>query len=127
FRLEVAACARQFLLKAGTSEEYGARELKRTILRELTQPLAAMVAGGRIEPGDVVHAELATGGEGLAVVVACDKGSEWGGRRRLPRAPQRHQDSGDCFSLVITHDARHVGGIRRKEDVERAAGSPCQV
>ena len=76
FRLEVAACARQFLLKAGTSEEYGARELKRTILRELTQPLAAMVAGGRIEPGDVVHAELATGGEGLDLVVANDTASE---------------------------------------------------
>jgi hypothetical protein len=37
--------------------EYGARELKGTILRQLTQPLAAMVANGAIEPGSVVHAD----------------------------------------------------------------------
>ncbi len=48
FELEVTAAARQFLLTKGTSSEYGARELKRTILRHLTQPLAAMVANGEI-------------------------------------------------------------------------------
>ena len=39
--------ARGFLLERGTSAEYGARELKRTIHRNLTQPLAAMVATRR--------------------------------------------------------------------------------
>ena len=35
-----------FLLRKGTSDEYGgSRELKRIILRYLTQPLAAMVIG----------------------------------------------------------------------------------
>ena len=31
------------LLRLGTSTEYGARELKRTVLRHITQPLAALV------------------------------------------------------------------------------------
>jgi ATP-dependent Clp protease ATP-binding subunit ClpA len=43
----------------GTSTEFGARELKRTILRQLTQPLAAMVSAGKIPPGCTVRAELA--------------------------------------------------------------------
>jgi len=57
FVLEVAQDAREFLLKKGTSAEYGARELKRIILRHLTQPLAAMITNGRIAPGALVHAE----------------------------------------------------------------------
>jgi ATP-dependent Clp protease ATP-binding subunit ClpA len=59
FELVVGGPARLLLLRLGTSEEFGARELKRTILRQLTQPLAAMVAGGSVEPGAVVHAEVA--------------------------------------------------------------------
>lgn len=55
FSLEVQQCARQFLLEAGTSSEYGARELKRTILRSVTQPLARLVANGEISPGSCVR------------------------------------------------------------------------
>lgn len=51
FEIDVSPQARAFLLEKGTSTEYGARELKRTIHRHLTQPLAAMVATGAIEPG----------------------------------------------------------------------------
>ena len=47
FDIAVTAAARQFVLDLGTSEEYGARELKRTIHRLLTQPIAALVAMGR--------------------------------------------------------------------------------
>jgi len=42
-------------LAKGTSREYGARELKRVILRKLTQPLAAMVESGMIPPESVVR------------------------------------------------------------------------
>lgn len=56
FELEVDRGAREFLLRKGTSPEYGARELKRAILRHLTQPLAAMVASGEIESGALVRA-----------------------------------------------------------------------
>src|ERR1700685_813118 len=51
FTLEVPFDARQFLLRKGTSSEYGARELNRTIHRHLTQPLATLVATGQVSPG----------------------------------------------------------------------------
>ena len=54
FTLELDLDARRFLLAKGTSREYGARELKRVILRKLTQPLAAMVEAGLIPPDSVV-------------------------------------------------------------------------
>lgn len=58
FTLEVDGKAKEFLLAKGTSSEYGARELKRTILRSLTQPLAALIADGAIDPGTTVHASF---------------------------------------------------------------------
>lgn len=57
FELDVSVAARRFLLDKGTSGEYGARELKRTILRELTQPLAALVANGEVPAEAVVRVE----------------------------------------------------------------------
>jgi ATP-dependent Clp protease ATP-binding subunit ClpA len=70
FEIEVSDGARAFLLKKGTSEEYGARELKRVILRHVTQPLAALVSAGVILPDDVVHVEGSANGEGLRITVA---------------------------------------------------------
>ena len=67
FELRVSPAVRQFLLAKGTSSAYGARELKRTILRHLTQPLAAMVANGEILPEMVVHAELSGNGDELVL------------------------------------------------------------
>lgn len=69
FSIEVSARARAFLLQEGTSDEYGARELKRTILRHLTQPLAAMVASGEVSPGDVVSIDAAEDGNRLTLAV----------------------------------------------------------
>jgi ATP-dependent Clp protease ATP-binding subunit ClpA len=69
FELEVDDNAREFLLRKGTSDEYGARELKRVILRHLTQPLAAMVACGAIVPADMVHVEASEDGERLQLTV----------------------------------------------------------
>ena len=65
FDLDVAAEARAWLVRKGTSSEYGARELKRTILRNLTQPLAAMVESGKVAPGSAVKVDVAKGGESL--------------------------------------------------------------
>ena len=59
FTIEVPFETRQWLIKKGTSAEYGARELKRTIHRHLTQPLATLVAKNQINPG-----ERARGGGG---------------------------------------------------------------
>jgi ATP-dependent Clp protease ATP-binding subunit ClpA len=60
FRLEVPARARRFLIERGTSQEYGARELKRTMQRQLIQPLACLIVGGEIGPGGHVRAEVNT-------------------------------------------------------------------
>ena len=65
FDLEISKEALAWLLRRGTSTEYGARELKRIILRNLTQPLAAMVESGGIRPGCVVRVEVAASDEGL--------------------------------------------------------------
>ncbi len=65
FNIQVSEESRKFLLDKGTSLEYGARELKRTIHRYLTQPLATMVIAGKIEPGANVNAELSEDKESL--------------------------------------------------------------
>jgi ATP-dependent Clp protease ATP-binding subunit ClpA len=59
FEIDVTDEARVWLLEKGTSSEYGARELKRVILRQLTQPLAAMLSNGAIRPGDLVRVGVA--------------------------------------------------------------------
>ena len=66
FEIEVSPAARDLLLNRGVSAEYGARELKRTIHRLLTQPLAALVASGQIAPGTRVSIDRGEG-EGLSL------------------------------------------------------------
>jgi ATP-dependent Clp protease ATP-binding subunit ClpA len=65
FRLSVSEEARRFLLEQGTSEEYGARELKRTMHRHVIQPLARVVLERMARPGEVVRVEPAESGRGL--------------------------------------------------------------
>jgi len=67
FEIEVSPESRQFLLRKGVSEEYGARELKRTIHRELTQPLATMVARGEIGSGARVNISVSAEGNHLVI------------------------------------------------------------
>jgi len=58
FAVEVPFETRQWLIEHGTSAEYGARELKRTIHKYLTQPLATLVAKNQVEPGSRVRADV---------------------------------------------------------------------
>jgi CheY-like chemotaxis protein len=67
FMLEVPFEARQFLLQKGTSSEYGARELNRTIHRFLTQPLATLVATNQVNPGSRVRVEVEDPPEKLVI------------------------------------------------------------
>jgi ATP-dependent Clp protease ATP-binding subunit ClpA len=67
FTLDVPFETRQFLLRKGTSAEYGARELNRTIHRHLTQPLATMVATNQISPGARVRVDVNEGDEKLSI------------------------------------------------------------
>src|ERR1019366_3913281 len=62
FNIEVPFETRQWLIERGTSAEYGARELKRTIHKNLTQPLATLVAKNQIEAGSRIRAEVGTDG-----------------------------------------------------------------
>ncbi|MDQ5846257.1 MAG: response regulator, partial [Acidobacteriota bacterium] len=74
FSIDVTDGAKQFLLHKGISREYGARELKRTIHRQLTQPLATMVARGDILPGAQVSISVNEANESLSIV--CTGGAE---------------------------------------------------
>jgi len=62
FRVALSEEARRFLLERGTSAEYGARELKRTMHRHLIQPLARVVLERLARPGEVVKVEPAESG-----------------------------------------------------------------
>jgi ATP-dependent Clp protease ATP-binding subunit ClpA len=62
FRLQCTVAGRSQLLDLGTSLEYGARELKRTVQRSFVQPVAALVAQGQVPPGTSVILD-AKGGE----------------------------------------------------------------
>jgi len=67
FTLEVPFDSRQFLLEKGTSQEYGARELNRTIHRHLTQPLATLVATNQVSAGARVRVDVAEDKEKLNI------------------------------------------------------------
>ena len=69
FRLRVGARARTLLLDAGISDEYGARELKRTLQRSVVQPLAALIASGEAAPDSTVEARIAGG----RIVLECER------------------------------------------------------
>src|SRR3984893_14047890 len=70
FTIDVPQESRQFLLRAGTSAQSGARELNRTIHRQLTQPLATMVATGQIPSGGKIRVDLAEDKNSLVIHAA---------------------------------------------------------
>jgi CheY-like chemotaxis protein len=88
FDITVTRAARAFLAELGTSAEYGARELKRTIHRHLTQPLAAKVASGEIGAAAEVEVDRDAGGEGLVIRVV----------------GQREPNVGDRVTVLIVDD-----------------------
>ncbi|MDP9054917.1 MAG: AAA family ATPase [Acidobacteriota bacterium] len=75
FTIEVPFETRQWLIERGTSPEYGARELKRTIHKHLTQPLATLVAKNQIDSGSRVRADVDKSQESL-ILRATSNGEE---------------------------------------------------
>jgi CheY-like chemotaxis protein len=67
FGIEVPFETRQWLIEKGTSSEYGARELKRTIHKHMTQPLATLVAKNQVEPGTRIRFEIKPDKSGLSL------------------------------------------------------------
>jgi ATP-dependent Clp protease ATP-binding subunit ClpA len=70
FAIDVSVESRRYLLREGTSAEYGARELKRTLHREVIQPMAAMVAAGMIQPGSTVRVSYSEASDSLEIASA---------------------------------------------------------
>jgi len=54
FLFRVTSAARDFLLKEGTDQRYGARHLKRAIERHIVYPLANLLATEQVHLGDLI-------------------------------------------------------------------------
>jgi CheY-like chemotaxis protein len=104
FHIEVLPEGRQFLLQKGVSQEYGARELKRTTHRELTQPLATMVARSEIGPGAMVRVGLSDDGE--ALVITADSTTT---KAMLPRPSILIADDNRDLLLFMASEMRDEG------------------
>lgn len=63
----VSEAAAEWLTAKGFSKEYGARELKRVLLREIQQPIVGLITKGGVGGSEDVYFDLAAGGEGLVV------------------------------------------------------------
>ena len=61
FRLQCTSAGRNLLLDSGTSVEFGARELKRTVQRNFIQPVAALVAQGQVPPASTIILDAKAG------------------------------------------------------------------
>ena len=57
FHLEVTEAAREYLAKIGYDPDFGARPLKRTIQRNLQDPLALKILSGEFHEGDTIHVD----------------------------------------------------------------------
>ena len=66
--LEVDTSAREFLAEKGYDPDFGARPLKRTIQREVQDPLALKVVSGEIGEGDTVQITARPEGLNFSVV-----------------------------------------------------------
>jgi ATP-dependent Clp protease ATP-binding subunit ClpA len=55
FLFRVTGAGREFLLKEGTDQRYGARHLKRAIERHIVYPLANLLATEQVQLGDLVR------------------------------------------------------------------------
>lgn len=77
FELELTNRLRKFLLERGTSAEYGARELKRTLQRFVLQPLAGVINQGKIPGGSLVEMDLKAG-EKILLRIHTDEEEEEG-------------------------------------------------
>jgi ATP-dependent Clp protease ATP-binding subunit ClpB len=59
--LEATPAAMDLLAEKGFDPQYGARPLRRTIQREVMNPLALAILDGRFQPGDTVQVDAGKG------------------------------------------------------------------
>jgi ATP-dependent Clp protease ATP-binding subunit ClpB len=63
--LELTPAARSFLAEQGYDPSYGARPLKRAIMRYVQDPLAKRLLGGAFAPGDTILVDVTDGADDL--------------------------------------------------------------
>jgi ATP-dependent Clp protease ATP-binding subunit ClpB len=63
--IELSEAAKEFLIEEGYQPEYGARPLKRAILREIQDPLAEDILEGTFSEGDTIAVDLSEDGDNL--------------------------------------------------------------
>ncbi len=68
FLFRVTDNGREFLLKEGTDQRYGARHLKRAIERHVVYPLANLLATEQVHLGDLVRIDWDRQHDGLTFV-----------------------------------------------------------
>jgi CheY-like chemotaxis protein len=100
FSIGVTDPARTFLVQRGTSPEYGARELKRTIYRYLTQPLSTLVIEGKITRGSRVVVSVADDGQQLRFAITEGEAARSGPRRQTLLIVD---DNSDFLRLLCLH------------------------
>ena len=75
-KLEVDQDARDYLAEEGYNPDFGARPLKRTIQRELQDPLALKVVSGEIVEGDTVRVSRGPSGLTFETIAGLDSESK---------------------------------------------------
>jgi ATP-dependent Clp protease ATP-binding subunit ClpB len=70
FTFNLTQAAKDYLLREGTDEKYGARYLKRAVERILVQPMANLVASGQVREGDVLCVDCSPDGPMVFTVEA---------------------------------------------------------
>jgi CheY-like chemotaxis protein len=105
FSIAVTDPGRKFLVQRGTSAEYGARELKRTIYRYLTQPLSTLVIDGKVTPDSRVVVSLADDNQQLRFAISEGEGANREGVREGSRRQTLLivDDNSDFLRLLCLH------------------------
>ncbi len=62
YTLDISPEAKQYLADEGYDPDYGARPLKRTIQKEIQDPLALAILSGDFEAGDTIQVDVGEGG-----------------------------------------------------------------
>ncbi len=75
-QIELTPEATHLLAERGYDPVYGARPLKRSIQKNLIDPLANEILAGKFKAGDKIVADIATGGDKLAFSRSTQVGSE---------------------------------------------------
>ena len=65
FFFRITNAGREFLLREGTDQRYGARHLKRAIDRHVVCPIAKLLATGQVNQGDAVLIDWPSGNDAL--------------------------------------------------------------